>query len=164
VVGAVGGVRVSAPALVGFAGGGLAVALMPVVHYVLDTDGEPVPEPDHRAWNQWCHDERPPRGAMVVARDWPAPDVLVSTVFTGFDYSYGGLAASRPLLYETMVRRRRSWSGGQWRWHDRAEALAAHRRIVELLRPRSRHARERTRSVRWRVGTRRWRRYARRSR
>lgn len=80
-------------------------------------------------WTRFCED----REARVVARtDLPA--VMVSTVFLGLDH---GWQQGRPILFETMVFRRRA--NGDLDWSDLAcdryatwdEAVAGHAAMVK---------------------------------
>jgi hypothetical protein len=94
--------------------------------YILDDDGNPVPEPDLYRWGEWMQDARGDR--RRVARD-EIGDAVVSTVFLGLDHSFG---SGPPLIYETMI-----FSGKhndyQERYSTRDEALAGHYRAVSLV-------------------------------
>lgn len=94
-------------------------------NYILDEHGEPRLEPDIRKWAEWFE-----TADRLVART-QIGDVLVSTVFLGSDYNFGG--EGLPLPFETMV------FGGpldeeQRRWHRRTEAEAGHKATVERVR------------------------------
>lgn len=99
--------------------------------YVLDDNGNPVPEPDLMAWGTWMQ-----TGDRTIKKT-KIGDIKVSTVFLGLDHNY--LGQGPPLLYETMCFR----ADGQVverddcfaRYSTRAEALAGHEQIVESVRP-----------------------------
>lgn len=62
-----------------------------------------------------------------------APGVTVSTVFLGFDHSWGD--DGPPILFETMLFD--DYGGGdQWRYSTWAEAEAGHRKVVDEVRAR----------------------------
>jgi hypothetical protein len=90
-------------------------------HYILNMQGEPVPEPSLRKWAAWFE-----VADRVVARTTVAPGVEVSTVFLGLDHSFAfGGFATLPVLWETLV------FGGEHdgemdRWNSRAAAVAGH--------------------------------------
>ena len=88
--------------------------------YIIDDDGNIVPEPDIMKWGLWMHN-----ADRHVAKD-TVGDVKVSTVFIGMDHSFGhGLK----ILYETMIL------GGphdcyQERYTSHEAAQAGHERAV----------------------------------
>lgn len=99
------------------------------MHYVLDGDGNPVPEPDLITWAEWMQraDENQQRS---LAKD-DVGDVLVSTVFLGTDHNFGDGAL--PVLWETMI------FGGehdqyQGRYCSRENAEMGHKRALEMVR------------------------------
>lgn len=63
--------------------------------YVLDEQGNPVPEPDTLKWGRWFGEP----GKRVVKSDHIG-DVHVSTIFLGIDHSFHG---GPPVLWETMI-------------------------------------------------------------
>jgi hypothetical protein len=65
--------------------------------YVLDAEGNPVPEPDHLTWERWFeHDEN-----RVLKQDNISGDIMVSTVFLGVDQHFRNHGP--PILWETKV-------------------------------------------------------------
>jgi hypothetical protein len=97
-----------------------------VNNYILNDDGDPVPEPDLLKWEAWFGDTAKRR----LARTEIGGGVFVSTVFLGTDHGWG---SGKPVLWETMV------FGGplneeQVRYHTRAEALAGHEEMVKRAR------------------------------
>lgn len=94
--------------------------------YVL-VDGEPVAEPDVLAWAHWFQVSAELRR---VARTEVGEEVIISTVFLGLDYSFGG---GPPLLYETMVFGG-VHDGFQERYASRAEAIAGHAFLLARVR------------------------------
>lgn len=100
--------------------------------YILDTDGNPVEEPDIVKWREWYKnpDQSIARNSIVRAMG----DVRISTVFLGIDHSSGD---GPPRLFETMI------FGGQYdqyrsRYATKAEALAGHNQAVVLARSKNR--------------------------
>lgn len=92
--------------------------------YILDDDGNPVPEPDLITWAKWFEKAGPGR---QLAKD-EINGARVSTVFLGLDHSFGH---GPPMLWETMI------FGGkhdeyQARYTTRDEALAGHHHAVKL--------------------------------
>ena len=93
--------------------------------YILDSDGNPVPA-DLLTWAKWYEtagESRQIGGDRVNG-------VLVSTVFLGLDHAFG---EGPPILFETMI------FGGehdqyQERYSTREEAIAGHKKAVELAR------------------------------
>lgn len=94
--------------------------------YILDDDGNPVPEPDLFKWGTWLqtHDRH-------VAEDVLPGGVRVSTVFLGLDQAF--LWGGRPLLWETMTFGPDNILG-QERYRTREEAVAGHARELERAR------------------------------
>ena len=91
-------------------------------HYILDDQGEPVPEPDICKWGRWFENTE----NRIVARD-EVGDAQVSTVFLGLDHSFLGVGA--PVLWESMVFGG-PLDGEQERYTSKAEALAGHADMV----------------------------------
>ena len=95
--------------------------------YVLDAEGNPVPEPDHLTWGRWCENN----DNIILKQDTLPGDVLVSTVFLGIDHNLrdGG----PPLLWETMI-----FGGPHDRYRklyaSREAALAGHHTALQLAR------------------------------
>jgi hypothetical protein len=91
--------------------------------YILDAEGNPVPEPDLLKWGKWLE-----TADRQLAKDQLPNGVTVSTVFLGLDHRFWG---GPPTLWETMI------FGGpedqyQERYASREEALAGHAKAVEL--------------------------------
>ena len=93
--------------------------------YILDSEGNPVEEPDLVKWALWYEQD----GNRILARDEVGGSV-VSTIFLGLDYKYLG-GEGPPILWETMVFRGPKY---QCRYTSRRAALAGHREAVEMLR------------------------------
>jgi hypothetical protein len=94
--------------------------------YILDTNGEPQPEPDLIKWAQWLETADRRIGWASIG------DVRVSTIFLGLDHSFG---EGDPLLFETMV----FWPGHELdhateRYATREEALRGHQGMVDRVR------------------------------
>lgn len=94
--------------------------------YILNEQGEPVNESDLMKWAAWLENG----DCRRVAND-QVGKATVSTVFIGLDHAYGD--DEPPILWETMVfggpmdEEQERCSGG------RADALAMHARIVEMV-------------------------------
>ena len=107
--------------------------------YILDDDGNPVPEPDMIKSGRWLEENLHRRvvARSVIAadgtdmgdlKDWPHDDpglATVSTVFLWLDHGWHGV----PQLYETLV------FGGEMdqemdRYETREEALLGHAATV----------------------------------
>jgi len=95
-------------------------------HYVLDENGNPLPEPNIRRWVNWFS-----RCNRSVALD-KFGNATVSTVFLGLDHSFG--YGTEPLLYETMIFDHEEFGGYQVRYTTREETLKGHAEAVELVR------------------------------
>lgn len=94
--------------------------------YVLDSQGNPVPEPDLLKWGLWMERAIKHR---IVSQVQLENGVKVSTVFLGLDHNFCMIGP--PLLWETMI------FGGphdQWqqRYSTREDALLGHLQAVEL--------------------------------
>jgi hypothetical protein len=98
------------------------------LNYILDKDGNPVPEPDIRKWADWYEEDKR-RVALTILKRPFKDDVSISTVFLGIDhsFSFGG----PPILFETMI-----FGGEHDQWQDRyftrVESLQGHAEAVEL--------------------------------
>lgn len=64
--------------------------------YILDAEGNPIPEPDLLKWAQWYEKSH----NRHVAEDWVG-NLRVSTIFLGLDHSF--FAGAKPVLWETMI-------------------------------------------------------------
>lgn len=101
--------------------------------YVLDSDGNPVVEPDPVTWSRWYESNYDLR---TLGRDHvygPKFNRLytVSTVFLGLDHDFGG--QGQPVLWETMIFGQ--WEGkDQWRYTSREDALKGHAAAVDMAR------------------------------
>lgn len=104
--------------------------------YILDENGEPVPAKSLREWGRWMETSW---GQSCRAGN-KIGNALVSTVFLGLDHDHGFVtdvagfdpAPYKPVLWETMI------FGGaqdlfQVRYTSRADALAGHGKIVQML-------------------------------
>ena len=104
--------------------------------YILDENGNAVQAKGLLSWGRWMQE----RGDQhILARD-QIGNSLVSTVFLGLDHTHYLLVSSdnldsatyKPTLWETMI------FGGQHdqfqnRYTSREDALAGHRKIVQML-------------------------------
>jgi hypothetical protein len=100
---------------------------MNLMRYVLDTDGNPQPEPDLLAWAQWMGTY----SHSVVKREQVGPRVRVSTIFLGAPSDIS--ADGPPLLWESMVFGGKL-DGERERYASRADALDGHARLVARVR------------------------------
>ena len=91
-------------------------------YFVLDKDGNPVPEPDMRAFAQWVLEN-----GRDIAK-YEKGNLLVSTVFLGFDTNFDA-HCSAPVLFETMIFSP-DFPELQFRFNTRDKALARHEKIV----------------------------------
>jgi hypothetical protein len=97
--------------------------------YVLDSAGNPIPEPDLLTWARWFEESGELRRVACTNLD---VNGTVSTVFLGIDHSWCFLSDPllyTPVLWETMV------FGGPMdeemqRYSSREEALAGHEDVV----------------------------------
>jgi len=96
---------------------------MKMTHWILDSNGEPLEEPNVLKWTRWF--ESNDRHVALDTRK----GVQISTVFLGLDHQYGDGA---PLLYETMV------FGGPHdeyceRYSTKEAALDGHKRALAMV-------------------------------
>jgi hypothetical protein len=70
---------------------------MGVGKYILDDDGNPVPEPDLLKWVTWMETGIRRVNMTLTTRG------RVSTVFLGLDHRFRFLDDGPPLLFETMI-------------------------------------------------------------
>jgi len=128
--------------------------------YILDADGNPVPEPDLLAWGAWLERHSRDRVVQQDRFDHPFPPtddqiarhinplfcrrenladvaasldlrILVSTVFLGLDHRF--TADGPPVLWESMIFGG-PHSGEQRRYTSKADALAGHADLCALVR------------------------------
>ena len=114
------------------------------IHYILDEDGTPVPEPDLLAWAMWLETHKDDRRVAKYERD----GYCVSTIFLGLDHRFG--RSGPPLLYETMLfddNHHHEWPDGTIketslghemddgceRYSTRDDAMIGHERFVRRL-------------------------------
>jgi hypothetical protein len=101
--------------------------LQPQLYYILDAQGEPVPEPNLMRWAHWMAN---PHARRVAATEFDG--ITVSTVFLGTDHAFG---SGPPVLWETMVfGAPQPWDEYQQRYTSRLQALATHDQIAEHVR------------------------------
>lgn len=93
--------------------------------YILNDDGEPVPEPGLYRWGRWMGTHNRHLAQNRVGK------IRVSTVFLGLDHDY--TRQGPPVLWETMIFGG-NFDDSQWRWHTRQEALAGHERALFMVR------------------------------
>lgn len=102
--------------------------------YVLDNQGQAVPEPDDDAiaWAEW-HRAHPVDhvGDDYIEVGIPPVTSRVSTIFLGVDFSFVG----PPLLFETRVFGG-DLDGEQVRYTTRSEAMSGHRAMCQRVRDR----------------------------
>ena len=95
--------------------------------YVLNEEGNPVPEPDYLIWERWFENDED----CVLKQATLPGDVLVSTMFLGLDQNFRGHGP--PILWETLI------FGGLHdgyceRYASREAALAGHQTALKLAR------------------------------
>lgn len=98
-----------------------------IYKYILNGEGNPVPEPDLLRWAEWFESS----GARRVAFTQVSDEVKVSTVFLGLDHNFG--MQGPPVLWETMI------FGGKhdtemWRYSSKEDALVGHDFAVHVAR------------------------------
>jgi hypothetical protein len=98
--------------------------------YILDKDGNPVPERNFLKWAMWLEFSHlsPDKDNRIIAKDYIG-EVHISTVFLGLDHGWDG---GKPLLWETMI------FGGdhdsyQRRYTSREDAEEGHRAAIRLV-------------------------------
>jgi len=94
--------------------------------YILDDTGEPIEEPDHVKWVDWCKGKW--NGVMAQTL---FPDGYVSTIFlmSAAEPEDG----QAPILFETMIFEGPfAWS--LWRYSSRRAAITHHNQVVAALR------------------------------
>lgn len=94
--------------------------------YILNTQGEPVSEPDLMTWARWIEVNFTKRS---VVREQVGHSV-VSTVFLGLDHAFGG---GPPILWETMVFHGKLTGEMDRCSGSREQAEAMHQRMVERV-------------------------------
>lgn len=101
--------------------------------YILDKDGNPVPEPDLIRWALWLEFSHLAldKSNRIVAQD-EILGVRVSTVFLGLDYGHPRDRPHKPILWETMIFRG-PHDGYCRRYTSRADAEQGHREAIELV-------------------------------
>lgn len=94
-------------------------------HYILDEQGNPVPEPDVLKWAAWFQDNR-----RVLKHD-RFGRVLVSTVFLGLDHSFSfeENEVKEPVLWESMIFKGKH-ADTQERYTSQRAALEGHQQLV----------------------------------
>jgi hypothetical protein len=95
--------------------------------YILDADGNPVPEPDLFKWAKWFSTaDRNVAKANVG-------DAHISTIFLGLNHQW---FRGPPLLWETMIfwPTRDDLNNECWRYASRADALVGHDAACALVR------------------------------
>lgn len=115
--------------------------------YILDDDGNPVPEPDTLRWAEWFeHAEQ-----RILQQDHIG-DAFVSTVFLGLDHNYS--RQGPPVLWETMWfqgereiilnGRIRKFKETRWmrRYTSRKDALRGHKRAVKYVKAKQKDLQE----------------------
>lgn len=93
--------------------------------YILNGQGDPVPEPDTIRWAQWFEGSTNQRRIAFTQIE---ERVKVSTVFLGLDHGWEG---GPPVLWETMI------FGGKhdsdmWRYTSKDDALIGHDYAVRI--------------------------------
>lgn len=94
--------------------------------YILDDEGNPVPEPDTLKAARWFENAGS-NGLRTLALSEFTKDHFLSTVFLGLDHNYWG--GGEPILYESL------WFGGEHdgemrRYHSKEEALEGHKEML----------------------------------
>jgi hypothetical protein len=97
--------------------------------YILDKDGEPVPEPDSLKWAIWFE-----QASNRAVRQDHVGVVMVSTVFLGLDHYWPRNEAHEPVLWETMIFRGEH-DQYQRRYTSRQAAEAGHVEAMMMIEP-----------------------------
>lgn len=92
--------------------------------FILDDNGNPVPEPNLTKWSSWMQSCSRQIGLNYIGVS------MVSTVFLGLDHNFAGGA---PILFETMIFGGPN-DGFQERYFTRQEAIDGHDRAADLVR------------------------------
>lgn len=114
--------------------------------YILDENGQPIPEDDPIKWGQWYQkNERHVAEDIIMLND--GMFLRISTVFLALDHGFPWREEGlyRPILWETMVfyqhtPPRHPLEGDDWldlyqkRYHTREEAADNHERLAAYLR------------------------------
>lgn len=111
----------------------MALISNPMMLYVLDEHGQPVPEPDALAWGAWMEARRVD-GTLHVSEDYDEGDadgkIRISTVFLGIDNGWG--LRDVPVLWETMVFGG-PLDGEQDRYTSLLDAIAGHQAMCQRV-------------------------------
>ena len=95
--------------------------------YVLDDDGNPVPEDDAAAWKRFMQDLDRRRVAVDETERW-----TVTTLFMGIDHNLVG--SGPPMLWKTSVYGPQPWGGFSCWYASRWRALSQHDQVAEAVR------------------------------
>lgn len=100
--------------------------------YILNEQGNPMPEPDLLKWAQWM--ETPARRVELTVLDSGA---RISTVFLGLDHNFSPMQdplTYKPVLWETMAFEQGTHRAmEQERYTSEEAARAGHWLVVELV-------------------------------
>jgi hypothetical protein len=95
--------------------------------YILDDDGNPIRETEYSLWDAWMSLERF-KSCILAKNIIGDAAAVVTTVFTGLDYSFAG---GPPLLYQSTLFRADMRGEVTRRYPTKLEAMAGH---TDLLR------------------------------
>jgi hypothetical protein len=97
--------------------------------YILDKNGNVVPEPDLLKWARWLEDSR---DARVLKQEWVS-NIRISTIFLGLDHNF--CSDGPPIVWETMLfSNMADFQGRMWRCAGtREQAEAQHEKVVQLV-------------------------------
>ena len=97
--------------------------------YILNEQGEPVPEPDLIKWGRWFQEQ----SRRCVVKQEQIGNVKVSTAFLGLNYRFVGKGP--PILWESMTFSSvKKLDGFQARCSGtRENAMSMHNRMVERV-------------------------------
>jgi hypothetical protein len=95
--------------------------------YILNAEGQPVPEPDLLKWARWL--EVPGHTRVALTK---VGKTIISTAFLGVDHNLAGTpVGAPPILWETMVFVDDDPRGEQiYRYTSREEAIENHWKVV----------------------------------
>lgn len=100
--------------------------MMGMGRYILDESGNPVICPDLMTWARWMEENGT---ARIVGRTlFPEKKAMVSTVFLGIDYAFGG---GPPILFESMLFIGNLAGEDMRRYSSRTSAESGHKAMVE---------------------------------